>query len=126
MSHEETISTFVIQFILVIALVPVVAILAPFTAGIIKMILSHRERKAKIHAEANAQGNELLRNEIEGLRQDLAQLRDTTTQYDVSIQHTLEELQQRVSHLETRGKPSASVETDQDTRQTMNAGNFQG
>ena len=126
MSHEETISTFVIQFILVIALVPVVAILGAFTAGIIKIVLGHKERRAKIRDEATIRVNSSLRDEVEALRRELAQLRDTATQYDVSIQHTLEELQQRMSRMEARGKPGAPLETDQDTRQTINAGNIQG
>ncbi len=38
--------------------------------------------------------------QIEALRQELAQLRDTSTQYDMSLQMTLETLQERVRMLE--------------------------
>lgn len=40
--------------------------------------------------------------QFEALREEVARLRDTSTQYDISIQHTLEDLQRRVEHLETR------------------------
>jgi hypothetical protein len=32
----------------------------------------------------------------------LARLRDTSTQYDISIQHTLEDMQQRLERVESR------------------------
>jgi ribosomal protein L29 len=38
--------------------------------------------------------------QIEAIRQELAQLRDTSTQYDMSLQMTLETLQERVRMLE--------------------------
>ena len=38
--------------------------------------------------------------QIEALRQELAQLRDTSTQYDMSLQANLEMLQERVRLLE--------------------------
>jgi len=38
--------------------------------------------------------------QIEAIRQELAQLRDTSTQYDMSLQANLEMLQERVRMLE--------------------------
>jgi TolA-binding protein len=108
MSHEEIVWRFVIQFFLVIVLVPVVAVMGSFTAGIIKMILSHQERKAKIRAEAGTRLGDSLRDEFESLRQEVSRLRDTATQYDISIQHTLEDLQRRVARVETMVRPPAA------------------
>jgi chromosome segregation ATPase len=48
-------------------------------------------------------------SEISALRQELAQLRDTSTQYDVSLQHSLEELQHRVATIEARNRKGSTL-----------------
>jgi cell division protein FtsB len=47
--------------------------------------------------------------QIEALRQELAQLRDTSTQYDMSLQANLEMLQERVRLLEQQLEEQARV-----------------
>jgi polyhydroxyalkanoate synthesis regulator phasin len=47
--------------------------------------------------------------QIEALRQELAQLRDTSTQYDMSLQANLEALQERVRALEQQVDEQARV-----------------
>lgn len=56
------------------------------------------DKKLATHSEASSR----IEAEVVALRQELAQLRDTSTQYDISIQHTLEELQHRVHSIESR------------------------
>lgn len=117
MSHEEIALRFVIELFLVIAaiaLIPVVAIVAPLT---IKMILSHSERKAKIRAEENTKVKGTLRDELEALRLEVSRLRDTTTQYDISIQHTLEELHQRLARVEGIVRPQVGATIDEPVEQ---------
>lgn len=47
--------------------------------------------------------------QIASLCQEMSQLRDTTTQYCVSLQHTLERLERRVEFLESQTNASASA-----------------
>lgn len=87
-------------------LIPIVAIIGGLGTGVIKMLFSHLERKAEIRTQTLQAGDSSLRSEIEALRSELARLRDTSTQYDISIQHTLEELNTRVATLESQRRPN--------------------
>jgi hypothetical protein len=49
--------------------------------------------------------------EITRLREEVARLRETTTQYDISIQHALEETQHRLAALETKTRVVSVPET---------------
>lgn len=108
-----------VHIVQAVMIVPVVAIIGGIAAGVIKMILRHEEQRERMRFQSTGAGNEAWRAEIETLRQELSRLRDTSTQYDVSIQHTLEDLQQRMERLEARravgGMSSASAleETEQ-------------
>lgn len=47
-------------------------------------------------------------SQLESLRAELVRLRDTSTQYDISIQHSLEDLQRRVGKLEAGRNATAT------------------
>ncbi len=68
----------------------------PITA----MVLKHRKEMLQMELERRRLGNQEVIAQIEALRQELAQLRDTSTQYDMSLQANLEMLQERVRLLE--------------------------
>jgi sensor histidine kinase regulating citrate/malate metabolism len=68
----------------------------PITA----MVLKHRKEMLQMELERRRLSNQEIVAQIEALRQELAQLRDTSTQYDMSLQMTLETLQERVRMLE--------------------------
>jgi phage shock protein A len=52
------------------------------------------------------------------LRQEVSQLRDTSTRFDVSLQHTLERIEQRLDYLENktaaRSEPEARVDVSRE------------
>jgi sensor histidine kinase regulating citrate/malate metabolism len=68
----------------------------PITA----MVLKHRKEMLEMELERRRLSNQEVIAQIEALRQELAQLRDTSTQYDMSLQANLEMLQERVRLLE--------------------------
>jgi glucose-6-phosphate-specific signal transduction histidine kinase len=68
----------------------------PITA----MVLKHRKEMLEMELERRRLSNQEVIAQIEAIRQELAQLRDTSTQYDMSLQMTLETLQERVRMLE--------------------------
>ena len=97
------------------AMIPVIAILGACCIIIARMALRFEERKLQLRAGAPDRAIESIRTEFQQLRDDLARLRDTSTQYDVSIQHTLEDLQGRVAALESRreaGRAWANAEEE--------------
>jgi hypothetical protein len=64
------------------------------------MVLKHRKEMLQMELERRRLSNQEIVAQIEALRQELAQLRDTSTQYDMSLQANLEMLQERVRLLE--------------------------
>lgn len=114
---------FVIRIVLIVMMVPIVAIVGGLGTGIIKMILSHLERKAELRANTVGAGNNSMKSEFDSLRQEVARLRDTSTQYDISIQHTLEELHRRVEMLESsrrNGSVPAHITQDEESHIAVN------
>ena len=71
-------------------------VFVPITA----MVLKHRKEMLQMELERRRLSNQEVIAQIEALRQELAQLRDTSTQYDMSLQANLEALQERVRMLE--------------------------
>ena len=81
------------------------ALFIPITA----MVLKHRKEMLQMELERRRLSNQEVLAQIEALRHELAQLRDTSTQYDMSLQATLETLQERVRTLEQRLEERARV-----------------
>jgi TolA-binding protein len=66
-------------------------------------------RDLKAHKAVPGQPEvEQLRLEVRALTQQIAQLRETSTQYDLSIQETLDESQRRLARLENRSMDPAA------------------
>lgn len=84
-------------------LVTGIAIVGSLGAVIARMWFRHEERKLQLRSQGGvSQETDSLRTEFDALRTELARLRDTSTQYDISIQHTLEDMQQRLERVESR------------------------
>jgi|SRR5579862_759338 len=98
-------------------IIPVVLIFGlPFAViGVVAlgMYLKHQKEMFDRKFFAQSQLTGQTQSEIASLRQELAQLRDTATQYDVSLQNSLEELQHRVSHIEGASRPKALIGDDE-------------
>jgi sensor histidine kinase regulating citrate/malate metabolism len=80
-------------------------VFVPITA----MVLKHRKEMLQMELERRRLSNQEVVAQIEALRQELAQLRDTSTQYDMSLQANLEALQERVRMLEHQVDEQARV-----------------
>lgn len=90
------------DFFAFILVIPVTAIAFGVGHEMLKSVLRHRERKLEIMASSEGAAGETIVQQIQELRDELARLRDTSTQYDISIQHTLEDLQRRMQHVENK------------------------
>ena len=77
----------------------VLAVLGAVIGGIVRLVFAHTERKIKICSQPGTQDS-VAPAQQEALRDEIARLRDTSTQYDVSLQHALEDLQHRVASIE--------------------------
>lgn len=64
--------------------------------GFIATVLEHRREMKQLGA-----GNKVLLQQLQALREEVAELRRTTTEHQLSLQANMENLQERVRALET-------------------------
>jgi hypothetical protein len=62
----------------------------------------HRQKMLELQLRLHNHGDANLRNEIEALRQEVRQLRETTMQYDLSFDTALQRMEGRTEGLERR------------------------
>ncbi len=90
-------------------LVPIVAIVGGIASGMLRMWTKHQQEMARINASRQTQNGQFSSSELETLRQEIAQLREVTTQYDMSVDRTLHETQQRLTNLESKLRATNSI-----------------
>jgi hypothetical protein len=86
------------------------------------LIIRHRRRMAQISRSPAGQS---VAAKLEALCVEVANLRETTTQFDMSVERTLTEMQHRITILEAaqqRSSAGASPPTIHPTAQTIEAG----
>jgi TolA-binding protein len=88
-------------------LIVMICVGLPVSIPIIAIWTGHQRQMAEIKARAgNIQGSGVLdelRQQIGALREDLAQLRETSTRFDISVDAALERVEQRLDHVEQTG-----------------------
>jgi predicted nucleic acid-binding Zn-ribbon protein len=89
-------------------LIPLLAI----GGGIVKGILSSQERRLELRLQAQQGQNASVTEQIAALRQELAALRDTSTQFDVSVEQSVQRLEDRLGRLETKSTVQSVITTE--------------
>ncbi len=82
--------------------VSLAAVLLIFGTPIIAILSAHHRKLVEIKARMKASVDQEVKAEIQALRQEIMDLRDTTSQYDVGFDNALKRLEMRVQQLETR------------------------
>ena len=81
----------------------------------------HKRKLEEIRARQQVDIAQETRVAIEALRGEIAALRDTTTQYDVSFDTALNRLDSRMGHLETRMRTVESEVRETQDSKTVHA-----
>ncbi len=93
--------------------VPLLAIVA----GIVETITRSQERRAKVRLRAQQGTNEEVARQLAALREEVAALRDTSTQFDMALEDSVQRLEGRVARIETKSATqSAAAPAPQDTQ----------
>ena len=82
-------------------MIPIVAIIAGIRKVMFERWLQHKER---MHSGINNQ----LEAQLAAIRDELNRLRNTSTQYDMSLQQLLDNLSQRLDNMEGRVQHSSA------------------
>jgi hypothetical protein len=83
-------------------LIAIVAILAVFGIPIIAILTSHQQKMAQLRAQSSQATDAKVLEELQSLKQQMAELRDTTTRYDMSFDAALQRIESRVGNVEGR------------------------
>jgi hypothetical protein len=99
--------------------IPVIAILGAFGTSIIKTIIRSAERRHEMSLAARTNPIQSSNSELSALRSELTAYKDASTQYDVSLDHVLQRIEQRLDRLERMAninEASRAGITDMDAR----------
>ncbi len=84
------------------ALIPLVVVIGIFGTPVIAVLTNHHRKIVEMKLKQSQQADQSVLAEIQALRQQMSELRDTTTKYDMSFDAALQRLESRVGHLEGR------------------------
>jgi uncharacterized coiled-coil protein SlyX len=82
--------------------IPISAIVLGIGAGIVKTITQSQERRLEMRLRLQQGQSDAVTQQIAVLREEVTALRDTSTQFDVSLEQTVQRLEERLGRLETK------------------------
>ena len=107
-------------------MVPISAIVLGIGSGIVQSVLKSQERRIELRLKAQKGQNGDVAKQLEAMRAEIAALRDTTTQYDLTNDQIVQRLEERLSRIEikTAGQSarSYSEQPSEEPRQRVGQG----
>jgi uncharacterized protein YlxW (UPF0749 family) len=82
--------------------VGLIAVLCIFGIPLSAIWTSHRRQVLELQLRLRNEGGSSVQAEVEALRQEVRNLRDTTMQYDLSFDTALQRMEQRMESMERR------------------------
>jgi hypothetical protein len=82
--------------------IPIIAIVGGISAAIARRYFQYKTRELELRLQSGQAADSDLARQIQDLRREVAQLRDTATAYDLSIDHQLQTLDHRVRFIEDK------------------------
>jgi hypothetical protein len=73
-----------------------------FAIPIVAIITSHQRKLMEMKLKMGSGGDSKVAEELRALKQQMAELRDTTTRYDISFDAALQRIESRVGHIESK------------------------
>lgn len=100
-------------------MVPITAIVLGIGSGIVQSVLKSQERRLEMRLQAQQSQNEDVTRQLGTLRAEIAALRDTSTQFDMSVEHSVQRLEERLSRIEAKRTPSFSTASEVEETQPL-------
>src|SRR6185503_7602184 len=73
-----------------------------FAVPIVAIVTSHHRKIMEMKMKMGGSGDNKVVEELKELKQQMAELRDTTTRYDISFDAALQRIESRVGNLESK------------------------
>ncbi len=83
-------------------MIPILAVGGWIIPVTVKSVLKSQERRLELQMQAQQGRNEAAAQQIAALRQEIAEMRDTSTQFDMSLEHNVQRLEERLGRVETK------------------------
>ena len=99
--------------------IPIVAIVLGVGGGIVQSVLKSQERRMEMRLQAQQGQSEDATRQIDALRAEVARLRDTSTQFDMSLEHSVDRLEERVGRIETKTAPRPATVSQPEESQPL-------
>jgi len=99
-------------------LIPILAVGGWIIPVTVKSVLKSQERRLELQMQAQQGQNDAVTQQIAALRQEVAALRDTSTQFDMSLEHGVQRLEERMGRVETKAA-AQSVRTSSPAEQQV-------
>ena len=101
------------EIAIIALMIPITAITLGIGGDIVKRIIKSQERRLEMRLQAQQGQNKDVTHQIDALRAEVARLRDTSTQFDMSLEHSVERLEERIGRVETKvAAPVASSQAE--------------
>jgi hypothetical protein len=100
-------------------LIGLVAVVMIFGTPWVVQFAKSRERIAMLKMQTQQTPDQDVMRQLDALRQEISQLRDTCTQFDVSHDNALERLDQRMRLLESKNAATLSTSGESPRLQTI-------
>lgn len=101
-------------------MIPISAIVLGVGGSIIQSVLKSQERRMELRLKAQKGQNGDVAKQLEAMRAEIAALRDTTTQYDLTNDQIVQRLEERLSRMETRTATRSLPQTEDGQIQRLN------
>ena len=89
-------------------MIPILAVGGWIIPVTVKSVLKSQERRLELQMQAQQGRNDAAAQQIDDLRREVAALRDTSTQFDVSLEHNVQRLEERMGRVETKAAAQAA------------------
>lgn len=109
----------VFWIVIAVLLIPILAIVLGIIASIFKSVLKSQERRYQMRLDAQNASVGISDNAAETLRAEIGRLRDTTTEHAMSMQHSIDRLEQRLVYLERKVCESESAQPQRPPQQRV-------
>ncbi len=103
-------------------MIPLSAIVLGISSGIVQSILKSQERRLELRLKLQKGQSSDVVKQLEALRAEIAALRDTTTQYDMTNDQIVQRLEERLSRIETRAAGQSVRSPLEEPRQRLGQG----
>lgn len=103
-------------------MIPIIAIVLGVGNGIIQSILRSQERRLEMRLQLQQGQNDAVTQQLQALRAEVAGLRDTSTQFDMSLDDAVRHLTDRLGRIEKKVQMSGVTPTTEEPIQQIGIG----